>query len=343
MLALEGLSTGDAFGEQLLHAGPATRQLALGERTAALPGARRWMWTDDTAMAVSIVETLALHDGIDVDDLARRFANRYVAEPARGYGRGAHHVLAELAQGVPWEIAARSVFDGQGSCGNGGGMRSAPVGAYFCTDLVAAAEHAARSAAPTHAHPDGVAGAVAVAIAAARVFAGERDPRALLEAVVAHTPSGPTRDGVRRAIALVGAEPITAAAELGNGSRVLAADTIPFAIWCAATNLENKSGEGPTRSAAEGGAKVDKSGEGPTRSAAEGGAKVDKSGEGPPRSAAEGGAKVNAYAYANALWSCASVGGDIDTTCAMAGGIIVGAVGLAGIPAAWRAAREPLP
>ncbi|HET9987569.1 MAG TPA: prolyl oligopeptidase family serine peptidase [Kofleriaceae bacterium] len=38
----------------------------------------------------------------------------------------------------------------------------------------------------------------------------------------------------------------------------------------------NKSGEGPTRSTAEGGAKVsDKSGEGPTRSTAEGGAKVN--------------------------------------------------------------------
>jgi ADP-ribosylglycohydrolase len=178
------------------------------------------------------------------------------------------------------------MFDGQGSCGNGGGMRSAPIGAYFCEDLAAVVEHAARSAAPTHAHPDGIAGAVAVAVAAARAFAGERDPRALLEAVVAHTPKGPTCDGVRRSIAMLLAEPITVAAELGNGSRVLAADTVPFAIWCAATNLDN---------------------------------------------------------YPNALWSCASVGGDIDTTCAMAGGIIVGAVGLAGIPADWRAAREPLP
>jgi ADP-ribosylglycohydrolase len=38
-----------------------------------------------------------------------------------------------------------------------------------------------------------------------------------------------------------------------------------------------------------------------------------------------------------------SVGGDIDTTCAIVGGIVVGAVGLAGIPADWRASREPLP
>jgi ADP-ribosylglycohydrolase len=37
------------------------------------------------------------------------------------------------------------------------------------------------------------------------------------------------------------------------------------------------------------------------------------------------------------------VGGDVDTTCAMAGGIVAGAVGAGGIPAEWRAAREPLP
>ena len=195
-------------------------------------------------------------------------------------------MLAEIAQGVPYDAAAKQLFDGHGSCGNGGGMRAAPIGAYFCDDLAKVVEHAARSAAPTHAHPDGVAGAVAIAIAAARVFAGERDPRALLEAVVAHTPKGATCDGVRRAIAMLRAEAITVAAELGNGSRVLAADTIPFAIWCAATHLGD---------------------------------------------------------YAGALWDCASVGGDIDTTCAMAGGIIVGAVGRGGIPAEWLAAREPLP
>jgi ADP-ribosylglycohydrolase len=283
-LALEGLSVADAFGEQLLHAGPASRAVALGERTA--PVGRRWMWTDDTAMAISIVEVLAAGGGIDPERLAHAFARRYAHEPARGYGRGAHEVLAAIATGVPYDAAARALFGGQGSCGNGGGMRAAPVGAYFADDLDAVVDHAGRSAAPTHVHPDGTAGAIAIAVAAARVVAGERDPRALLETVVAHTPAGPTREGVRRAIGLLEAEPITVAAELGNGSHVLAADTIPFATWCAATHLDD---------------------------------------------------------FAGACWACASVGGDIDTTCAMAGGIVVGAVGLEGIPADWRASREPLP
>ncbi len=284
LLALEGLSVADAFGEQLLHAGPHKRGLMLGERTT--PHGKNWTWTDDTAMALSIVDVLAARSGIDPALLAAQFARRYHADPARGYGRGAHEVLAEIGNGVPYDAAARMLFKGEGSCGNGGGMRSAPVGAYFAGDLDAVVVHAARSAAPTHAHPDGIAGAVAVAVAAAAVFAGERDPRALLETVVARTPGGPTRTNVARAIPLLRAEAITVATELGNGSGVISSDTIPFAVWCAATHLAD---------------------------------------------------------YAGALWACGEVGGDIDTTCAIVGGIIVGAVGLEGIPADWRAAREPLP
>jgi ADP-ribosylglycohydrolase len=32
-------------------------------------------------------------------------------------------------------------------------------------------------------------------------------------------------------------EPTTAVAELGNGSRVICSDTVPFALWCAARHL----------------------------------------------------------------------------------------------------------
>jgi len=283
-LSLEGLSVGDAFGEQLLHNAGSARADAVANRKP--PPAKRWTWTDDTAMAISVFEELVERGAIDPAELAQRFSRRYIKDPSRGYGRGAHEVLGEIANGASYEVAARALFGGQGSCGNGAGMRSAPIGAYFAGDLPAVVEHAARSAAPTHSHAEGVAGAVAVAVATAVVFAGERDPKRLLETVHAHTPSGPTRDALRRSIGMLKAESITVAAELGNGSNVLAADTIPFAVWCAATHLHD---------------------------------------------------------YVDALWACGDVGGDIDTTSAMVGGIVVGAVGLDGIPASWRAAREPLP
>jgi ADP-ribosylglycohydrolase len=47
--------------------------------------------------------------------------------------------------------------------------------------------------------------------------------------------------------------------------------------------------------------------------------------------------------FEEALWITVSALGDRDTTCAIVGSIVALAVGIDGIPAAWRAAREPLP
>ncbi|MCX4985701.1 ADP-ribosylglycohydrolase family protein [Streptomyces sp. NBC_00572] len=43
------------------------------------------------------------------------------------------------------------------------------------------------------------------------------------------------------------------------------------------------------------------------------------------------------------LWITVAGRGDIDTTCAIAGGVIAARTGVADLPAAWHAAREPLP
>ena len=75
-----------------------------------------------------------------------------------------------------------------------------------------------------------------MAVAAAWVAseAGD-DPRAMFEAVLALTPGGATRDGIAAAAALPLTSGIDAAAAcLGNGERVSAADTVPFALWCVA-------------------------------------------------------------------------------------------------------------
>jgi ADP-ribosylglycohydrolase len=47
--------------------------------------------------------------------------------------------------------------------------------------------------------------------------------------------------------------------------------------------------------------------------------------------------------YAEAFWATASVGGDIDTACAIVGGITAARLGNAGIPAEWMRRCEPLP
>jgi ADP-ribosylglycohydrolase len=240
-LALEGLSVGDAFGERFFIS-PALVESLIERRAVPAPP---WHWTDDTAMALSVFETLCEHGGIDQDSLARSFADRYRRDPRRGDGGTAHDILNAIALGEPWEEAAGRAFDGQGSMGNGGAMRSAPIGGYFAEDLDAVVEHARASAQPTHAHPDGQAGAIAVAVAAAVAWQMRNGLRnisgnALLGTVAMLTPPGATRDGIEKSMTLpLSYDPRTAVAALGNGSLVISSDTVPFALWCAARHLDN--------------------------------------------------------------------------------------------------------
>src|SRR5688572_11064830 len=85
-LALDGLSAGDAFGQQFFADLP--REIAT--RTPPLPP---WRFTDDTEMALAIFEVLGDHGCIDQDLLARQFALRYMIESDRGYGAGARMIL----------------------------------------------------------------------------------------------------------------------------------------------------------------------------------------------------------------------------------------------------------
>jgi ADP-ribosylglycohydrolase len=240
-LSLDGLSAGDAFGERFFRA-PETVERRIADRITPPPP---WTWTDDTAMALSIVDVLEAHGGIDPEALAAAFAARYAAEPWRGYGGGAHDILASINEGVPYQVAAGSAFGGQGSFGNGGAMRAAPIGAYFCDDLDAVVANASASAEPTHAHPEGRAGAVAIAVAAAigaRIGRGEidGDGETLLDAVLERCPEGRTRSGIARARALPLTYDVwTVAGEVGNGSMVSAPDTVPLCVWCAARHLDD--------------------------------------------------------------------------------------------------------
>lgn len=241
-VALDGLSVGDALGQCCFHRPFREALLADAEDTPPMP----WEWTDDTAMAVGIYEVLGERGDADPDALARRFAARYAAQPHRGYGAGAHRLLTRLHLGDDWRSAARTVFPG-GSFGNGSAMRVAPLAGYFAQDdygvVIARALDSARV---THAHPEGLAGAIAAAVAGAFAWKhrdGRADPRTrseLFDAVLDHTPAGDVRKGIEHAALLpAGLSPEAAARLVGNGSGISCQDTLPLCVWAAAAHLDD--------------------------------------------------------------------------------------------------------
>ncbi|MEW1674112.1 ADP-ribosylglycohydrolase family protein [Streptomyces noursei] len=283
--SIEALAHGDAFGERffgLFRPAEEARALIAARR---LPPEPHWHWTDDTAMALDLLAVLVEHGEVRQPALVARFAATHGADPGRGYGSGMHALLPRAAaKPAQWQELAHALFGGEGSLGNGAAMRVAPLGAWFHHDLDRAAAQAARSAEVTHAHPQGVAGAVAVAVAAALAARGA--PPALAE-IAARTPDGPVRQGLLRAADLPsGTGPEEAATALGSGRRIRADDTVPFALWCAARHPDDLPA---------------------------------------------------------ALWTAAAGLGDVDTTCAITGGVVGARTGTASLGQEWTRRREPLP
>ncbi|MFN0253276.1 MAG: ADP-ribosylglycohydrolase family protein [Kofleriaceae bacterium] len=233
--SLIGLAVGDAFGAMLEGYGV---DLARRAAKRLISMKRPWRWTDDTAMACSVVEMLCERGTIEPDALAAAFVRRFEHEPGRGYGAGAYDLFTRVVRGMPWRDAAASLFGGKGSYGNGAAMRAAPIGAFFASDLERVKVEALRSAEPTHAHPDGAAGAVAVAIAAALATTGGVPREAMVAEVARWTPDGPTRVGLLRAAEMgLMFDVLVAGEDLGTGANVTSRDTVPFSVWVAARHL----------------------------------------------------------------------------------------------------------
>jgi ADP-ribosylglycohydrolase len=237
---LQGLATGDALGEACCSASYNARQW-LNSRLPALDGIR---YTDDTEMASAIVEVLARLKGIDEDVLAWQFRRRFQHDSERGYGKMTRRFLEQTLAGEDWRTVV-SKLSGDGSFGNGSAMRAAPVGAYFFDNPAKIVKMATASAAVTHGHPEGIAGAVAVALAAG-VAANGRNQEAsvvakgIFETVTLYVSEGRTADGIRKAQKLAPDTPVAAAVSLlGNGSDITCMDTVPFCLWNACRCLHD--------------------------------------------------------------------------------------------------------
>jgi ADP-ribosylglycohydrolase len=287
--SLRGLALGDGFGARWFWQRTKAAEMIEERRT---PTEETFCYTDDTAMALSVVRALETGKRISQRYLAELFGATYTADPHRQYGAGMAELLPRLfADPGRFTEYARELFDGTGSLGNGSAMRVAPLGAFLHTDLPRVVEQAALSATVTHTHREAVDGAIAVAVAAALAASGRgQAPLPAVEflgRVAEYVPEGVIRSGIEAAARVDPATPSWQAADvLGNGQRIRCSDTVPFALWTAAGHLDD---------------------------------------------------------YEAALWATAAGLGDVDTTCAITGGIVAARTGIGAAPRIWLELREPLP
>lgn len=137
-------------------------------------------WSDDTEEAVVLYEHVVHHDWwgmghavIEQDKLAKDFTERFMRDQTGdqfGYGPRTRDLFRRIHNGEDWRLVSKEVD----SFGNGSAMRAAPLGPLCgmyqkgmdmdMIHLPYVKERAYQQAEVTHAHIEGIAGSVAVAL-----------------------------------------------------------------------------------------------------------------------------------------------------------------------------------
>jgi len=225
-----GSALGDAIGQLAFHHRERDGLLAAVEQAEQL------LYTDDTAMAIGLAQSILEKGGIDPQHLGDTFSRNFYREPWRGYAAGPPAIFASVRLGgMSYVEAARNLFGGAGSWGNGAAMRIVPVGlAYHGSGFLYQA--AVASAEVTHAHPVGKDGAAALAwaIAEAVRLDPEHDFHAetFLQGLVAFARTEEIRQKLKQVGELIPARvpPQVAASRLGQS--VAVTESLPFALYC---------------------------------------------------------------------------------------------------------------
>jgi poly(ADP-ribose) glycohydrolase ARH3 len=226
---LIGSALGDAIGE-LAFRRPDRESLVEAVEDAGL-----LRYTDDTAMALGLASSLAEKGTLDQEHLGRTFHRNYLSEPWRGYASGPPTIFQMVqGYGLSYVEAARRLFGGAGSFGNGAAMRVAPLGLFF-HDSPALYEKAAASAAVTHAHPLGQDGGAVQALAVAqavRLDPVEPFPRdAFLKNLMSFARTTEMQDKLLMLETLISRSAPAAEAALALGRSVAVDESLPFALF----------------------------------------------------------------------------------------------------------------
>ena len=299
MRSLRGLWVGDCIGNmnQLFNVHDVLKALEKGlEKYGGLIPLSEFKSSDDTEEAIVLYNHLVSQQKdfnpnapIDLDKLAMEFATRFMERDpdgeTYGYGLMTRKVLREIYEGKHWadanktyrkqegmsshvdelitsiidkktwketaaevqkkiaiEIAESKNPERVGSCGNGAAMRVAPLGALLSPySAYECARAASLSALPTHDHPEGIAGAMAIAGMAWHIAKGAYSKESILRSVLDITPKGEVRDGILKALKLsfTSSNLSEAIKQLGNGTHVTCQDTVPLCCWLTARAIWN--------------------------------------------------------------------------------------------------------
>ncbi|XP_063168212.1 ADP-ribosylhydrolase ARH3 isoform X1 [Candoia aspera] len=150
-------------------------------------GSKILCYSDDTAMAHSVVRSLLAKQDFDEVDMAKRFAEEYKKNPDRNYGAGVITVFKKLLSPKSRDVfePARQQFNGKGSYGNGGAMRIAGISLSY-SDVQDVKKFAKLSAELTHANSLGYNGAILQALAVHYALRGESNRDKFLEQLIGH-------------------------------------------------------------------------------------------------------------------------------------------------------------
>ncbi len=238
---LLGSALGDAIGKVAYRSRTSTQLSETIEKKELL------IYTDDTAMALALAEHIISNNGeIDPEMLGKLFHKHYEREPRRGYGPGPPTIFQKVAQsGGSYVDAAKSLYNGQGSFGNGASMRITPLGLFFFDSSdETIRENATKSSIPTHTHPLGIEGACILAkafsLALKETQISNLDKKLVfIDELIAFTTNPTYEEQLHLSKKLLLEQTPLKDAEKALGSNVTAIKSVPFAIHAFLHNPNN--------------------------------------------------------------------------------------------------------
>jgi poly(ADP-ribose) glycohydrolase ARH3 len=194
-------------------------------------------YTDDTQMSISVFEEMVEHGCINQRSLLQRFLTRFA--PWRGYGGGMLEVIEQWRDGRDIASAARSLYGGLGSFGDGAAMRVGPISPFFkLNEVNELVEQVGLCSLLTHTHPLGIAGAslqaYAVLLALNDIPAKEWLPR--LFSLQTESVFKIKLETIKKCLEQE-CSPHEAAREIGNGSDAL--EAVPAALFAVMRNPDS--------------------------------------------------------------------------------------------------------